>query len=242
LASVEHPAIAATLGARLDRASRVRAAGRLGDGEEGPPALANGRDRVLLDLLLGTGPDGRRRVAAEDPAARTVETHAVLRHLLEHDAHAERVETAAAVFLGRAQRPEPGRLRLARHALEVLVGNAGRVGIEPLLERNDLLADEPSNLLPEPAQLVRHRESGKQRHRRLLGQRSQDYGRAFRLTRPTEGSGNVIDAMSANGHEGHPLVAVVRGLEPPDRAGGALLVHLELRVDSDRTRDVEVVW
>src|SRR5262245_41252448 len=213
LAAIQHPAIAPSLRARLDGARWIRAAGGLGDGEEGPPALAHGRHRVLVDLFLAAGPDGRRRVTAEDPTARTVEAHPMLGHLLEHDTHAERVEAAAAVLLRRAQRPESGRLRLARETLEVLVGYAGRVGIKPLLERNDLLADEPSNLLAEPAQLVRHRESGKQRHRRLLGQRSQDYGRAFRLTRPTEGSGNVIDAMSANGHEGHPLVAVVRGLE-----------------------------
>src|SRR5262249_17888276 len=123
LASVEHPAITASLGARLDGARRVRAPGGLGDGEEGPPTFTNGGHRVLLDLFLGAGPDGRWRVTAEDSAARAVETHPVLRHLLEHDAHAERVQTPAAVFLRRAQRPESGSLRLARQALEVLVGD-----------------------------------------------------------------------------------------------------------------------
>ena len=71
----------------------------------------------------------------------------MLRHLFVDDAHAERVEPAAAVLLGRGQRPEPGGLRLLRQALEVGIGNARRVGIEALLERDDLLADEAANLL-----------------------------------------------------------------------------------------------
>src|SRR4029453_19681300 len=72
LASVEHPAISPSLGACLDGARRVRATGGLGDGEEGPPALAHGRHGVLRDLLLPASPDGRWRATAEDPAPRTV--------------------------------------------------------------------------------------------------------------------------------------------------------------------------
>ena len=164
LAAVEHPAVAAPLGARLDGAGRVGAARRLGDGEERPPALAHRRLRVLLDLLLGARPDRRWRVAAEHAAAHVVESHPVLRHLLQHDRHAERVEPAAAVLFGRAQRPQAGRLRPGGQPLVVLLGKAGRVGIEPLLERNDLLADEATDLLAQHAQLVRQREAGKHRH------------------------------------------------------------------------------
>src|SRR5262245_21273587 len=102
LAPVEHPAIAALLGARLDRAGRVGAAGGLGDREERLEPVADGRHGVLLDLLRVAGPDRGGRIAAEDAAARIVETHPVLRHLLERDAHRERVEAAAAVFLGGA--------------------------------------------------------------------------------------------------------------------------------------------
>ena len=44
----------------------------------------------------------------------------------------------------------PAALVLRGEALEVLLGDAGRVRIEPLLERNDLLADETPDLLAKP--------------------------------------------------------------------------------------------
>jgi len=71
----------------------------------------------------------------------------VLRHLLERHAHRERVEAAAPVLLGGAQRPEPCGLRLGRDLLVVVVRKLRRVGINPLLDRDDLVADDPSELL-----------------------------------------------------------------------------------------------
>ena len=88
----------------------------------------------------------------------------MLRHLLEHDRHAERVEPTAAVLLRRAERPQAGRPGPGGQALVVLVGKARRVGIERLLERDDLLANEAPHLLAQQAQLVRQREAGKRRH------------------------------------------------------------------------------
>ena len=74
---------------------------------------------------LRAGPDRRRRIAAEDAAARIVEAHAVLRHLLERHAHREGVEPAAAVLLRRAERPEPRGLRSwPTRLLVVVVGRA----------------------------------------------------------------------------------------------------------------------
>ena len=55
----------------------------------------------------------------------------------------------------------PAALVLAERRVEVLVGNAGGVGVEPLLERDDLVADEATDLLAEAAQLVGQREAGK---------------------------------------------------------------------------------
>src|SRR5262245_33330922 len=161
LAAVQDPAVAALLGARLDRAGRVGAAGRLGDGEERLEAVADGRHRVFLDLLRVAGPDRGGRIAAEDAAARIVEAHPVLRHLLERDAHRERVEAAAAVFLGGAQRPEARGLGLGRDPLVILLWKLGRVGVDPLLDGNDLVAYDPTNLLAQGGELVGQREPGK---------------------------------------------------------------------------------
>src|SRR5262245_39022185 len=82
LATIQHPAVAALLGPGLDGAGRIGASGRLGDREERLQTISDGRDGVLLDLRLVAGPDRRRRIATEDAAARIVETHPVLRHLL----------------------------------------------------------------------------------------------------------------------------------------------------------------
>src|SRR5262249_10973146 len=137
--------------------------------------------------------------------------------------HAERVEATAAVFLRRAKRPESGGLRLAREALEVLIGNAGRIRIEPLFERNDLLADEASNLLAEPAQLVRHGESGKQRHwglPQIVVQASICAVRSSGTATPRLGESHSVDKshgenrvrsmdLTQNGHESMTPVAVV---------------------------------
>src|SRR5205814_3699843 len=152
LAAVEHPLVAATLRARLDGAGRIGATRRLGDREERPPALPDRRLGVLLDLRLRPRPDRRRRIAAEHAAADVVETHAMLRHLLVEHAHAERVEPAAAVFFRRRERPEACGLRLGRQTLPVLLGQARRVGIQALLEGDDLLANEAANLLAHDAQ------------------------------------------------------------------------------------------
>src|SRR4029434_311042 len=70
LAAVEHPLVAAPLGAALNRAGRIRAAERLVNGEERPPALADRGHRVLFDLRLGPRPDRRRRIATEHAATR----------------------------------------------------------------------------------------------------------------------------------------------------------------------------
>src|SRR5205823_5937398 len=187
LAAVEHPPVAAALGARLDGAGRIGAARRLGDGEERPPALADRRLGVLLDLLLGPRPDRRRRIAAEHTAADVVEAHAVLRHLLVEHAHAERVESPAAVLFRRRERPETRRLGLGRQTLPVLLGQARRVGIEPLLERDDLLADEAADLLADQPQLVGQREAREGRHLlrlvgglALLGERARAFLRVLR--------------------------------------------------------------
>jgi hypothetical protein len=102
-------------------------------------ALTQRGHRVLLDLRLATGPDRGRRVAPEDAAARIVEAHAVLRHRLEHDAHAERIEPATPVLLASAEGPQPGRFGLGGEAQEILARDLGRVGINGLLERDDLV-------------------------------------------------------------------------------------------------------
>jgi len=88
----------------------------------------------------------------------------VLRHRLEHHAHAERIEPAAAVLLAGAEGPQPRRLGLGGKAHEVLARDLGRVGIDGLLERNDLVLDEPPDLIAEQAQLFREREAGEHRH------------------------------------------------------------------------------
>src|SRR2546426_2768381 len=92
LPTVQHPAIATLLGARLDRAGRVGSPRGLRDGKERLQAIADGRHRVLGDLLLAPRPDRGGRVAPEDAAARIVETHPVLRLFFERDAHGARVE------------------------------------------------------------------------------------------------------------------------------------------------------
>jgi len=152
------------LGPGLDRAGRIGAARRLGDREERLVALAQRGHRVLLDLRLAAGPDRGRRVAAEDAAARVVEPHAVLRHRLENNAHTKSIEPAAPVLLAGAEGPQPGRLGLGGEADEILARDLGRVGIDGLLERNDLFLDKPSDLVAEQAQLLREREAGEHRH------------------------------------------------------------------------------
>ena len=64
----------------------------------------------------------------------------------------------------RAEGPQPGRLGLGGEAHEVLARDLGRVGIEGLLERDDLVVDEPSDLIAEQAQLLREGEAGEHRH------------------------------------------------------------------------------
>src|SRR5262249_49623987 len=111
--------------------------------------------------LRVASPDRWGRIAAEDAAARIVETHPVLRHLLERDAHRERVEAAAAVFLRGAERPEARGLGLGRDPLVILLGKLGRVGVDLLLEGNDLVAYDPTNLLAQSGELVGQLEPGK---------------------------------------------------------------------------------
>src|SRR5262245_35915886 len=160
LATVQHPAIAALLGPGLDRAGGIGAAGGLGDAEERLQAVANGRDGVLLDLRLAAGPDRRWRIAAEDAAAWVVETHPVLRHLLEGHAHREGVEAAAAVLLGGAQRPQARSFRLGRNAPAIVIGQLRRVGVDALLDGNDLVAHDSTDLLAQRQELVRQPEAG----------------------------------------------------------------------------------
>ena len=57
-------------------------------------------------------------------------------------------------------------LRLGGEALPVLGGELGRVRIEPLLERDDLVLDEATHLGAQGAQLLRERETGEDRHAR----------------------------------------------------------------------------
>jgi len=78
--------------------------------------------------------------------------------------HAERIEPAAPVLLARAEGPQPGRLGLGGEAHEVLARDLGRVRIDGLLERDDLVLDEPADLIAEQAQLFREREAGEHRH------------------------------------------------------------------------------
>src|SRR5499425_2220458 len=164
LAPVQHPAVAALLGTGLDRPRGIGAARRLGDAEEGLVPVAHGGNGVLFDLRLAPRPDGGRRHAAEDAATGIVEAHAVLRHLLQRHAHAERVEPAAAVLLLGAQRPKARRLGLGGEARKILIGDVGSVGVERALERDDLVLDEASDLLAEQLELVGQRESLERGH------------------------------------------------------------------------------
>src|SRR5262249_35701812 len=104
--------------------------------------------------------DRRWWIAAEDAAARVVETHPVLRHLLEGHAHREGIEAAAAVLLGGAQRPQARGFRLGRNALAIVIGQLRRVGVDTLLDGNDLVAHDSTDLLAQRQELVRHPEAG----------------------------------------------------------------------------------
>ena len=88
----------------------------------------------------------------------------MLRHLLEHDAHAEGTEAPSAVFFRRAEAPETGRLRLRRKAAVVLLGNLGRVGVEPCLEGKNLVAHEAAHLLAQEQKLIGKLEPGEEVH------------------------------------------------------------------------------
>ena len=92
----------------------------------------------------------------------------MLRHLLQDDAHAEGVEPAAAVLFRDAEGPEARLFRLAREADEVFAGNLRSVRIEALLEGDDLLLDEATDLLADGAQLIGQREAREHGHGRLL--------------------------------------------------------------------------
>src|SRR5438132_3898997 len=153
LRPVPHPVVAALLPAALDRAGGIGAAARLGDREEGVIPLAQRRRRVARDLRLRPAPDHGRWVAPEDATPGVVEAHAVLGHFLEEHAHGEGAEAAAAWLLGRAETPEPGRLGLAHEPAVILVGQLGRVGIDALLDGNDLVADEAPHLLAQGHEL-----------------------------------------------------------------------------------------
>jgi hypothetical protein len=88
----------------------------------------------------------------------------VLRHRLQHHAHAERIEPAPAVLLGRREGPQAGGLGLGREAQEILARNLGRVRIDGLLERDDLVGDESPDLIAEQAQLLRNGEAREHGH------------------------------------------------------------------------------
>src|SRR5205814_5224441 len=55
---------------------------------------------------------------------------------------------------------QPSGLGLGRQTLPVLLGKTRGVGVEALLERDDLFADEATDLLAQDAQLVGQREAG----------------------------------------------------------------------------------
>ena len=74
-------------------------------------------------------------------------------------AHAEGVEPAAAVLLGRAQRPEAGRLGQVGEALVVVVRQLLRVRIHALLGGDDLLLHEAADLLAQHPQFIGKREA-----------------------------------------------------------------------------------
>src|SRR5439155_1070578 len=159
-------AAAATPPAVLDRAGGIRAAARLGDREKGVIALAQRRHRVPRDLLLRPAPDHGRRVAPEDAAPGVVEAHSVLGHLLEEQTHGEGAEAAAAVLLGRAETPEPGRLGLGHEPAIVVRGQLGGVRIDALLDGDDLVTDEAAHLGREGQELVGEPEAVERGHRR----------------------------------------------------------------------------
>src|SRR5439155_17427238 len=154
LRPVQDPVIAALLPTALDRAGGVGASARLGDREEGVIPLPQRRHRVASDLRLRPAPDHGWWVAPEDAAAGVVEAHAVLGHRLEQHAYGEGAEAAAAVLLGRAETPKPGRLGLGHEPAIVLLGQLRRVGVDPLLDGNDLVADEALDLLAQGHELV----------------------------------------------------------------------------------------
>ena len=168
LGPVEDPVAALLHPAAPDGIGGVGAAARLGDGEERAKPVAQRGHRVLLDLLARAAVDDRRGIAAEHAAARVVEAHPVLRHLLEQDRHAEGVEPAAAILLGRTEAPEARGLGLGGEAPIVLLGDLGGVGIDALLDREQLVADDAPDLLAKRDELGRQRVPGERGHRATL--------------------------------------------------------------------------
>ena len=83
----------------------------------------------------------------------------MLRHLFHQHAHIERAESAAAVFRRHAHAPQAGGLGFARDRPELALGNLGRIGIETVFDRDDLVADDALDLLAQRGQLFRQHEA-----------------------------------------------------------------------------------
>src|ERR1019366_7958248 len=143
----------------LDRAGRIGTARRFRDREEGVPGILDRAAGVGALLFFAARVDHRWRGAPEDPASGVVEAHAMLRHFLGQHAHVESAQAAAAVLARRAHAPHPRGLHLARDRPEFILGNLGRVGIDPRFDRDNFLADYLSHLVAKRPQFRRQYES-----------------------------------------------------------------------------------
>src|SRR5208282_4605268 len=159
LGSIQDVGIALANRFALDRARRIGTARRFRDREEGVPGILDRAGGISALLFLAARVDHRRRGAPEDPASRVVQSHAMLRHFLGQHAHVESAQAAAAVLARRAHAPHACGLHLVRDRPVFVLGNFGRVGIDPRFDRDNLLADYLSHLVAKRAQFRRQYES-----------------------------------------------------------------------------------
>ena len=154
LGAVDDPVVAVAHGAGLDRAGRVGAARGLGQAEECLLLAAQHRkEEALFLVVIGLEHLGQAR-AAEYVVAGGIEAGPVLRHLdgeqgARHDIHVRATEFGRDVEAVEAHLRHP-----ARKALVVLRGQAVGIGVEAVLQRHDLLADEPAHLVHDQFLLV----------------------------------------------------------------------------------------
>jgi hypothetical protein len=118
----------------------------LAGAEEGALLASNDGPEVLLLLLLGGEVELPRRSRAEDAVGGGVEAGAVLRELLGDEGACHRVDAGAAVLLRHVHLVEAHLLDHTDEALALLLRQRIGIGVEFVLERADLLADEASHV------------------------------------------------------------------------------------------------